>query len=205
MATREFRRLERNIELLKSHFLNFEKRTDGAYTKEELLNCRAFVAFAHAELETYFETVAARILARAKKGWLEKRKSGRVITGLVAFRANSKTSIPADLAKPGDRQTLEYCVGSSIAAQEQTIESNNGIRPENFAKLFSPLGLSDSDVDETLSIQLDNFGRRRGGLVHSSAQVSLPRIRDPFDDEEADVTFLLLEVASVDEKLARLR
>lgn len=205
MATREFKKLQKNIELLKSHFLSFEKRTDGAYTENELLNCRAYVAFVHAEFETYFETVAARILARAKKGWLESKKSGKVIAGLVAFRPDSRTSIPADLAKPGDRQSLDYCVGFSIAAQERTIESNNGIRPENFAKLFSPLGLSGADVDEALSIQLDNFGRRRGGLVHSGAQVSLPRIRDPFDDEESDVTFLLSEVATIDEKLAGLR
>lgn len=201
MATREFRLLDKNINLLKSQFLNFPKRVDGKYTRHELLECRAFVAFVHAEFESYFESVAEKILKKAKKRWDQSGKSGRAITGLVAFRNDSRSNIPEDLAKPGTKQKLDYCVGFSIAAQEKVIQNNNGIKPENFSKLFSPLGVSEADVSEAFSIQLENFGKLRGGLVHAGAQISLPRIRDPFDDEYSDVKFLLAEISIFDEKI----
>ncbi|MEH6790268.1 HEPN domain-containing protein [Parasphingorhabdus sp.] len=205
MATREFRSLKRNIDLLKSQFLNFEKRVNGRYTRQELLNCRAFVAFVHAEFESYFESVADNILTRAKKNWKKSGRAGTVISGLLAFRNDSKATIASDIAKPGDRQTLEYCICFSIASQEKIIQTNNGIKPDNFSNLFSPLGVTKNHVDEALSIQLENFGSRRGGLVHSGAQISLPRIRDPFDDEYSDVEFLLKEVAAFDEKVGGFR
>lgn len=205
MATREFKLLDRNINLLKSQFLNFPKRVDGKYSRNELLECRAFVAFVHAEFESYFESIAEKILQKAKKCWNESGKSSRAITGLVAFRNNVKSNVPEDLAKPGSKQKLDYCVRFSIAAQEKVIQSNNGIKPENFSQLFSPLGVSEADVSEAFSIQLANFGKLRGGLVHAGAQISLPRIRDPFDDEYSDVKFLLEEVAIFDEKIKTFR
>lgn len=205
MATREFRNLEKNIELLKSQFLNYQKRVDGKYTREELLSCRAFVAFAHAEFESYLESVAERILKRAKNRWENSGAVGAVIGGLVAFRNDHKSAIPQDISKPGDKQTFKYSVGYSIASHEKAIQTNNGIKPENFASLFAPLGVNSNHVSEALSIQLRNFGKRRGGLVHSGAQVSLPKIRDPFDDEYADVVFLLQEVSTFDQKVHELR
>lgn len=205
MSTREYRKLEKNIELLNSQFLNFAKRIDGQYTRKELLDCRAFVAFAHAEFESYFESVADKILKRAKKRWNTSGKVGAVISGLVAFRNDTKSSIPDDVAQPGKKQTLSYCIGHSIAVQEKAIQSNNGIKPLNFSRLFTPLGVTDSHVTEALSIQLQNFGKQRGGLVHAGAQISLSRIRDPFDDEYSDVQFLLNEVDVFDQNINAIR
>ena len=56
---------------------------------------------------------------------------------------------------------------------------------------FVPRGLAESDVPEHLLIQPDNFGSRRGELVHQSGSVGLTHIRDPFTDEKHDVELLL--------------
>lgn len=198
MSTREFKQLEKNIEALRRQFLSFDKRVNGKYTRSELLNCRAFVAFAHAEVEHYLESVATRILARAKKKWREDRRVSIVSVALLAFKRRAEVSTPEDATKPGDKQTVDFLLMDAIHRQEIAIKRNDGIKPPNVSSMYVPLGIRLDASMEPLMIQLKNFGAARGGLVHNNSQVSLKRIRDPFDDEYKDVEFLLTELRSFD-------
>ena len=205
MPSKEFNKLERNVAKLKTHFLNFEKSVDGNYSDYDLMNCRAFVAFAHAEVESYLEGMAEKILIRAKTKFTTDNKVGQVVAGLLSFRRRQETSTPDDVNAPGARQTITFLVNEAIETQEQFIKRNNGIKPSNFSNVFAPLGVQSDHLSEALMIQLKNFGNVRGDLVHTNSQVSLPRLRDPFDDEYKDVQFLVEELKSFDEAVRNLR
>lgn len=198
MQSAEFRTLKENIDGLKAVFLNFQKRDDSDYTDQERMLCRAFIAFSHAEIEYYLESLALRILNNAVQKWNQNGEAGRVVVALLSFRRQQSTSVPDDPKQPGKKNTYQTILMGAVASQKLVISNNNGIKPVNFANIFTPLGLLEVDVEETLLIQLGNTGSRRGDLVHKSTDVSLPLVRDPFSDEEKDVYLLLGELEKFD-------
>lgn len=66
MPSREFAELDAAVGDLKVGLMGYSQRVDGAYTKEELMKCQAFIVFSHAEVENYLEKVARRIMREAE-------------------------------------------------------------------------------------------------------------------------------------------
>lgn len=139
-----------------------------------------------------------RVLKRAEKKWDEKKRMSKVIAGLLAYRNNKSINLPENPHEQGKKSRLDYLIKQSIHFHRSSISRNHGVKPKNISELFLPLGLDPDNIEEALTIQLANFGKRRGALVHSSSQVSLPNVRDPFDDELSDVEFLLEELKKFD-------
>lgn len=198
MPSRDFNRLKSNIQQLKQEFLSFSARADGGYTKSERMKCRAFIAFCHAEFEYYLEETAVGILDRAERAWASRRRAGKALAALLVYRLSKDVSLSDDPRTHNSDNRLETQVRKAITVQRAVIRGNHGIRAKNISELFTPLGLQHDDLDEPLIIHLNNLSRRRGDLVHASAQVSLPRLRDPFTDEWQDVNFLLTEIENFD-------
>ncbi|MGO1120941.1 hypothetical protein ACTL6U_19730 [Rhodovibrionaceae bacterium A322] len=199
MPSREFNTLKKNTRLLRAEFLSFTKRADGHYTRGELLKCRAFITFAHAEIEHYLEMRALRILDRAEAKWDRYQTATRVVAGLLAFSITKPITIAGDPREQSGDKKLSSLVKQAFSTQRGVIKANNGLKPENLSRIFIPLGFKPEDIGETLVIQLKNLGTARGGLVHSNTQVSLPKIRDPFDDEYRDIEYLISELKNFDE------
>jgi hypothetical protein len=205
MSSNEFKLLRANISQLTNHFLNFKKRDDGDYTDAERLNCRAFIAFSHAEFEHYLESLSLRIIDEAIQEWKNNKRVGIVGGAVLAFRRSDKIGIPNDPKQPGKENTLATIIMTAFVAQRGVVTRNNGIMPKNFSEIYTPLGVTDADVDEILLIQLSNSGKHRGAMVHDSSNVSLPKVRDPFGDEQKDVDSLLEELQKFDSTLSALR
>ena len=197
----EFITLQLNIATLRVNFLAFAARPDGEYTDAERLNCRAFIAFSHAEVEHYLESRSLRLLDDAVRCWQERQEASITALAVLAFRRRNSIAIPDDPRSPGRQNTLATILMEAFVSQKNVINRNHGIKPKNFAEIFIPLGVTDADVEETLIIQLGNSGTHRGTMVHSSSDVSLPMIRDPFVDEEKDINFLVSELLKFDAKL----
>ena len=204
MPSQEFESLRSNISLLKQSFLKFDKRPDGDYTQDDRMNCRAFIAFSHAEFEHYLESISLRILNAAIEQWQKKSELGRVAVAILAFRRRENTSIPDNPKDAGKKNTLASILMEAFATQKGVISGNHGIKPKNFSEIYTPLGITENDIEETLLIQLSNTGSHRGDLVHKSATISLPLIRDPFSDEEKEVD-LLVELERFDARLDDLK
>lgn len=204
MASREFQSLIQAVEKLKSGLMNFSAREDGSYTSEELLKCRAFIAFSHAEVEHYLEKVATRILEESAKRWSAKGVYDRVIVTLLAFRRQSEVVIPEDPKSPSKKANISEIISEAFKTQKKVISENNGIKRKNVSLLLCPLGVLPEDLEEVLLIQLDNTGHLRGEMVHKTSQVSLPNIRDPFSGEQQDIDNLIAEVRKFDERLEAL-
>ena len=107
MPSTEFQELSQAIADLKSGLMNFAARADGAYTPEELLKCRAFIAFSHAEVETYLEKVASRILDESYNRWNANAVYDRVIATLLTFCRHGEVAIPDDPKNPNKKCVKE--------------------------------------------------------------------------------------------------
>ena len=198
MPSREYRALRKNTGSLRGQFLNFQKRLDGRYSVHELTQCRAFITFCHAEVEIYLETVASRIVDAAENHW---RRHGRVtnaVAAMLAYRSQKQLALPENPIEQGSKSKFETLVGDAISAQRSAIKGNHGIKPKNLSELYIPIGMSPDQFDEALLIQLKSLGQRRGEHVHQNSQVSLPKVRDPFDDELKDIDFLVDEIQAFD-------
>lgn len=198
MVSAEFTALREGVDELTEGLMAFEQRDDGDYTKEELLKCKAFIVFCHAEFEIYFEKVARRILDEAKARWDTEPIPDRVIATLLAYRQKELPPIPDDPAQPLGRSALSAIVEAAVVNQTAAINDNNGIKASNLAKLFCPLGLLETDIESALLIQLNSTGSARGDFVHKPSKVSIRRIRDPIADELAEIKSLMAEIAKFD-------
>lgn len=210
MPSKEYTALKRNIASLRQQFLNFDKRLNGAYSQYELTQCRAYITFCHAEFEIYLESTALRVVERAERHWQQHMRVTNAIASMLVYRTHiglDQTSIalPDNPKQQKQQSKFETLIGKAISAQKSVINRNHGIKPSNLAALFLPIGMKPADFDEPLLIQLKNLGERRGDHVHQNSQVSLPKIRDPFDDELNDIEFLSAEIEPFDRLAKRLK
>lgn len=64
-----------------------------------------------------------------------------------------------------------------------------------------PLGFQPSDFSEILLLKLESLGKSRGEIAHKRSKISIPNIRDPFDDELKEVLELIEELEGFDQKV----
>ena len=205
MPSKDYATLTKNITGLKKQFLNFEKRLNGEYTSYELTQCRAFIAFSHAEVEIYLETMSTRVVDSAEKHWQRHSRATNAIAAMLAYRSQKECILPENPTEQGPKTRFESLVAKAIAAQKSVIRANHGIKPKNLTELFIPIGMRPDQFDEALLIQMKNLGERRGDHVHQNSQVSLPNKRDPFDDELRDIEFLMREIEPFDHLALQLK
>lgn len=205
MPSREYGTLRKNIENLRDQFLNFEKRLDGRYSAYELTQCRAFITFCHAEVEIYLETMAIKVVDAAERHWRRHERVTNAIAAMLVYRASKELTLPDNPAGQGRKSKFKTLVEAAIANQRSSIKGNHGIKPKNLSELYLPIGMPPENFDETLLIQLKSLGERRGDHVHQSSQVSLPKVRDPFDDELQDIEFLVTEIKAFDLLISQLK
>lgn len=205
VPSKEYGILQKNIGALKTQFLNYKKRMDGRYTFYELTQCRAFITFSHAEFEIYFEAMASKAVNAAEKHWRQHARVTNAIAAMMTYRPQKELTLPDSPIDQGSKSKFRTLVGSAIASQRMVIKGNHGIKPRNLSELFLPLGMAPDQFDGALLIQLKNFGERRGDHVHQNSQVSLPKVRDPFDDELHDIEFLVSEIEAFDSLATKIK
>lgn len=205
MSSREYGTLRKNIDSLRGQFLNFEKRLDGRYSVHELTQCRAFITFCHAEVEIYLETMASKVVDAAERHWRRHARVTNAIAAMLVYRNPKELTLPDNPTEQGTKNKFETLVGQAISNQRSAIKGNHGIKPKNLSELYLPIGMTPEQFDETLLIQLKSLGERRGDHVHQNSQVSLPKVRDPFDDELQDMEFLVAEIKTFDLLVSQLK
>lgn len=142
----------------------------------------AFRLLAHAELQSYIEEVAGRVLDVTA----DKANSAGVLTHaghhLIVFyclhplsdkRQAMQGRYPpypreAALRGPGTGPAL----AQSLKRHRDLIERNNGVKQGNVRPILLPLGYRDELFPPGLLDQLDALGRDRGTVAHQSGLVS---------------------------------
>lgn len=204
MQSPEYRRLFSEVSRLGAHFLSFPPRALGNYSRAELLSCRAFVAFGHAEIEHYLEQIALKKVDQAERRWSNRGSMGRFLAALVSYMKGDLT-IPEKIKELNPGMKLSSAVARAAKMHRELIKNNHGIRHRNFSQIFLPIGVDPDEVSEVLVTELEELGKRRGGLVHSGSMVSISSVRDPFTVEQREIDNVVKELADFDKYVMSLR
>lgn len=171
MTSAHFDRLSSNLDELKRIYLASEATTQPPNAEHQEM-ARAFLVFAHAELEWYAE----RICIDLSDLILHEAKNGRFSSSTLALltfstleNLNGGDSLGG---KKAGARMLTSRVGDAQSKHKQVAEANEGIREKHLSKLFVPLGLTGDQVDSTWLIDLDTLGTSRGAFAHMSRSES---------------------------------
>jgi hypothetical protein len=180
--SKRLEQLKRNVETLRQQFLPDPFSPLGVYPNEALTQAhtRAFVVFAHAEIESFLEEWARDIVSSAESIW---RSTDRITAPLIFLVASAidRVSFPDSLGPPAPAdppQRLRTHCGKAIASFYDAIKANHGIKEKNVLSLLSPLGLSATALSPTLLPNLNSFGSKRGLHAHNSAKVVITILSD---------------------------
>lgn len=201
-SSQRFRDLRARIRRLRNHLLPREFDPTGTYTERQIDRASAFRVLAHAEIEWYLEEIAVETANRAFDNW---QVGGTVTVTLLAMIAYTEGTL-------GLPPTARHSEGGSNL--DQRIEraknrfnsyakgNNNGIREENILRLLLPVGISETDIDETWLATTNSFGQRRGDIAHTSNQVYTP----PNPEDELNTVNLIVDgLRDIDSRLVALQ
>lgn len=129
----------------------------------------AFRLLTHAELEGYFESKARDYLAALDVAF----KRGQVLTaGFVALiclhlwkdrRQPIWPPLPAD-----DPAYLKQLAQDALGFGRRFVADNNGIKEASIHVMSALMGFFPDELDAVLVSELDQYGKKRGDVAHSS-------------------------------------
>lgn len=166
MATDLFQGLLNLEAMLRRQILPVRFADDGAYSTEELLKLDAYVIMCHAEIESYLEQLALRIIYWSEDG-MRRDIHDKTSASLVMYYRPDRDKIPSTKKVPADFPIRTVGFKSSKSHTE-AVGENNGIKEKSVCEMFIPLGLNFDGVNGLLLSELDAWGSARGGLVHTS-------------------------------------
>lgn len=185
-----FRCLKKRIASIERNFCP-KMKPNGDYTQKEEDNIRAYLFLTHAELEFYFEEVAQH---KSKNAYLNFKKNH-------SFKSTILMSICAydNSNKKGDNfvHKVEHCHTEYV----KSLVKNNGIKNSNITNILLPLGILDSEIDQTWLSTLSSFGSTRGEIAHKSA--SAQQKINP-QDIKNNIILILKELDILDQKIKKL-
>ncbi len=168
MASSHFINLAASIQALKEVYLD-EALASHIPNDNHSELARAFVAFAHAELE-YFVEEALRDLATAAFTGAALGTFGKASTAMLAFSGMAPLKAGGKLGDGGKKpaRKLSDRFGEANAEIIKIIDSNMGVREKHIASMAIPLGIDPKSIDSTWLSDLDAFCSYRGAYVHMS-------------------------------------
>lgn len=138
-------------------------RADLSYSNQELDLTRAFCLLCHAEFEAYLEDIALEVTKIAIDKWKTNKED---ITPIIFHLAYSyRNEVGKKREPPYNMVMLAY------KDLEAKVKKNNGIKEDNLAGFFTPIGFS---VDSTLQTTLNDYGSTRGQIAHTSFHTQQP-------------------------------
>jgi hypothetical protein len=176
--------LKSRIEQLEVHLLPSIDPT-GTYSEKDNDLVRGFCLLSHAEIEAYLEDITIENVTRAYIKWDNNKTDISPIIFHLAYSLRSEKKEP-----PYSMVVLSYL------QLKKTIEKNHGIKEDNINNFFRPIGFQ---MDETLKTTLNEFGKARGEIAHTSFQTQQPL--DPLTEKNS-VGQIVLSLKVFDEELS---
>lgn len=184
IASSKYNELAARISQLEIHLLP-EIDPTGLYSAKDNDLVRSYCLLCHAEIEAYLEAYSLTIINTAYNKWdTDKTKISPIIFQLAYNYTGKSKELPYSM------------VVQSYLKLKKTIETNNGIKENNLNEFFKPIGF---DIDPTLKSILNEFGKTRGQIAHTSFQTQQPL--DPAS-EKANLQLILQGLKTFDEELS---
>ena len=197
-----FRELRKRIRQLRNHFLPKTFNPTGTYSERQFDRARAFRLLAHAEIEWYLEEIVFETANMAFDDWQQR---GLITLPLLALVAYVDVHLGGILQprKSGAQLDLESRITESRNRFNTYTKSKNyGIKEEHILRLLLPVGIRETDLDQTWLSTTNSFGQTRGETAHVSKHVYNPP--DPKNEYEI-VNQILRGLLDIDIKLVKLR
>lgn len=141
-------------------------KISGNYTKKESDQIRSYVILVHAEIEAYFEDMASEKAQKSLDLWRTTRRKSNCLLSIMTFCAKD---IIWD-TKP-DRNSIESRINKTVIHYLKLLGKNHGVKSKNIRKILLPLGVEESEFDQTWLNIMDDFGKKRGSFAHTTHSV----------------------------------
>ena len=171
---------KREIELhdrfiLKSHIVRLSRSFENDLSRSYLFLC-------HAEIENFLESLAKESALAIFKRY-ERGKVSPALFSLVATQLRQNAEVDVDaLGINAKIERGNWGKKHPLWAKEacgflhNIVSNNKGVRQENITKMFCPLGLDVTKLDQSFLANLDDLGSKRGEIAHNGPglKASLP-------------------------------
>lgn len=146
----------------------------GNYTPLEEINIKSYYILTHAEFEYFIERCVLKKINDVVVGFKTNSTPHMCILSMIFAYLKEDETIKA-IRKQGNIIDL---IDLMNAKYHSVVNSNNGIKPENLERLFSPLGIDPQGfMGTTLIGELTTLGVKRGDYAHNALHVH--SIEDP--------------------------
>lgn len=165
-----FSDLQGRVGVLREKFIRDQiegEINDPASFKADLDRLAAFRLLVHAEFEEFLEIKAKQGLDKLEADFRaggDDMRSNALIFIISVYLAKSDDKFRVFLAD----KWVEY-FDQVILAARKIVSDNNGIKESSFAHLALFSGKMPDELDMTLALSLNNFGKSRGDVAHKSA------------------------------------
>jgi hypothetical protein len=164
--------LKSNIQKIETNFLPARKE-DGEYSEKECLQIDAYIALVHSEIESFLENRCLDICRLSMKDFYEHRKINIVLLGLICFSGKTFSTPPEtkDLKKAQKKEEgidLIKKLESAESVYHYNVKNNNGIKERDILGLLLPLGFPYNQLDDLFLTEMNDFGKQRGEIAHTS-------------------------------------
>jgi hypothetical protein len=173
MATRScphFKVLQNRVVELREKFIRDqidEEAKNPTSFNSDLDRLAAFRLLVHAEFEEFLETKARQGLDKLSNDFragVQDMRSNVLILVIGSILAKSDDKLP----KVSVDKWADY-FDQIILAARKIISDNNGIKESSFTHLALFSGKMPDEIDMTLALSLNNYGKSRGDVAHKSA------------------------------------
>jgi hypothetical protein len=162
MASQRYSDLTQRVQQLETHLLPVVDPSLSYSDKDRDL-VRAFCLLCHAEIEAYLEDIVWETTTKAFNIWYANKA---VVSTIIFHLAHSHRH---ESGKPKD-QPYSMIV-KSYKSLETTIKKNHGIKEDNLNNILNPIGF---EIDSILKTTLNDFGKTRGQIAHTSFKIQQP-------------------------------
>ncbi len=165
--SRRHKRLVSRIKFLEENLLPNVK-ISGNYTKKESDLIRSYVLLSHAEIESYFEDVALEKAKKALQKWKTNRTKSNCLLAIMSF---CTSEVGWDKTKKEKKEKFDYRVIRVVRYYTEKLNNNHGIKADNVKSILLPIGVEESQIDDTWLNTMESFGAQRGLIGHSTISV----------------------------------
>lgn len=156
---KRLQRLITRIDRLEEHFLPTTFSLTGRYNRQQHDFTKAFLLLVHAELESYFEDRAKKIVLNAQARYQRTGTCSPVLSRLLVYHHATK-----DELGPVSAQSVTKAINYYL----DHLDKNHGIREKNLLTIFLPLGMSHAVLEAQLIAACNQLSIKRGQFAHAS-------------------------------------
>jgi len=153
---------------LKRKFISREiglERKDPLNYQPDRERIAAFRLLFHAELEDYLESKAKAFLHSVQT---DIRRGALVLDRLDWYALAAHFEIPLPIFCPHDAVKFKPISERVVVEGLAFVSKNNGIKATSFTILSLLAGKKMGEVDDSLAVSLNDYGKDRGNVAHQS-------------------------------------